>query len=690
MTDVPDPSGPGEASCVSQEVFRLAAGAKAPVRAISYEAEDAQVLDVYSLLGGRSRLVDPVLQGHSRLVCCYGRSEMGLQLLGDLFRAAASDMMSGAARQTSERLVRLGVSLLECRQQEDSATPSWTDEVAGRPIDPSTLDDNALVSTSQPLLQCFESVGERIRGKTGDAGESRHFAIELSAAHANEMGALAIVFLASPANVEAEATELLVQHAKSLRHIAGVVHRPRTGFGVKPASVASCSQDETMLLLLSPKANQSLASHVAAECLKMKDGAANPVSEMNQPKLSNLPLTVHKLYQPSGVIAWGCPDAQSPSPTCRNFCKASIPSPSPVAPATPRTTEGTILQRIAEAEGFDVDAWRREAQQNGRPFADQVSDLAQVVIQLQDLLRVVVGQVKLPSPAVASWTQSRRSADATINEAISPRVAVSSPFATPCHVHSMASTGNLVACSPRNPVASDLKQRAEASGSPLTRSCSANYPVGSLLSKGSIMSVLGEVQSPKAVMRDLSPSELRFLHGSPQPPPPPPGVQQHRSLVPRRTSPLQPAMMSVPSPGPAASPAQSHGISVSQDGHVLQSPRTAQCRERGAEGQRSPMPFPPQHKAVPHSARAAGGMGPGIVIVPGQTLRATTRGTESISNLRWEPSPVRVRFVAGAAQQVQLPATFAPHGGGQALPQQVAFRVGELRACPSMSPPKIA
>ena len=51
---------------------------------------------------------------------------------------------------------------------------------------------------------------------------------------------------------------------------------------------------------------------------------------------------------------------------------------------------------------------------------------------------------------------------------------------------------------------------AEASGSPLTRSCSANYPVGacgvreglqgvltpslpgSLLSKGSIMSVLGE------------------------------------------------------------------------------------------------------------------------------------------------------------------------------------------------------
>ncbi|CAJ1425787.1 unnamed protein product [Effrenium voratum] len=107
-----------EASCVSQEVFRLAAGAKAPVRAISYEAEDAQVLDVYSLLGGRSRLVDPVLQGHSRLVCCYGRSEMGLQLLGDLFRAAASDMMSGAARQTSERLVRLGVSLLECRQQD--------------------------------------------------------------------------------------------------------------------------------------------------------------------------------------------------------------------------------------------------------------------------------------------------------------------------------------------------------------------------------------------------------------------------------------------------------------------------------------------------------------------------------------------------------------------------------------------
>eukprot|EP00438_Fugacium_kawagutii_P010091 Skav203882 [mRNA] locus=scaffold1649:67598:69063:+ [translate_table: standard] len=111
------------ASDVCKELINLAADSGA-VRVLFCEAEDAQVFDVYSFLGSKSRLVDPVLQGNHALVC----PGLGLQLLGDLFRAAASDMMSGAGKLASERLLRLGVSFLECQREDIQGEKMRKDE----------------------------------------------------------------------------------------------------------------------------------------------------------------------------------------------------------------------------------------------------------------------------------------------------------------------------------------------------------------------------------------------------------------------------------------------------------------------------------------------------------------------------------------------------------------------------------
>ena len=72
-----------------------------------------------------------------------------------------------------------------------------------------------------------------------DVAGSQHFALELSAAHANEMGALTVLFLALPATavepLEAQSLDALYKFAASLRSVGDVVGKPRSGFGLKPA-----------------------------------------------------------------------------------------------------------------------------------------------------------------------------------------------------------------------------------------------------------------------------------------------------------------------------------------------------------------------------------------------------------------------------------------------------------------------
>lgn len=400
-------------------------------------------------------------------------------------------------------------------------------------------------------------------------------------------------------------------------------------------------------------------------------------------KLPIVPALVAYKMQPFGqdVIAWGGSDtadvsdaAGMPTAPAESTVAASVtstsqpvqqsqPSQSSYAPITPRVSI-SVWQKIAELDSFDVDAWCRDMQQHGRSSSDQIMELSKIVTQFQDLLRFLASQVLSPNhgntgPREAHGESLRESQDSMV----SPRL-IASPYATtpsrqvlPAHgTHSLASTGNLVALSPRNPT----DRRGESlSSSPLTRSCSANYPVGSVLQqKGGTWSGLREVQSPKTLTRDLSPAELRMLNASSQPLPP--GNLRHQCVQP--ASPWQSTLMSVPT----ALMAQLH---PGEEVHILRSPRTEQGRDRG-EGQRSPMPQPPQFaKAHPHSARAASG----IVFVPGQPVprpHPARNPTEmSGSKLRWEPSPYRVRFMSASQPQVQL----AP--GSTAVPRPLGPQV---------------
>jgi len=704
------------ASSVCKELINLAAADPRGVRVVSCE-----VSDVYSFLGSKSRLVDPVLHGDHATVCCVGSSALGLQLLVDVFRAAASDMMSGARKIASERLLRLGVSLLECH--EDSGL-SWKDAISEKAIDPFMLDDNAFVCTSQPLQQHLEVVEECIQRKAAAASSSSagspHFAFELSAAHANEMGALTVVFLPLPATavepLESQSLDSLWQYASTLRSVGEVFGKPRTGFGLQPAHHSR----NGLILMLMPKnigGEQSLASHLAAECAKLVEDAAMG-SEKEVRKMSVIPaLAAYKMQPPtSNVVGWGVLDGADLSEAAGSGATEAAqipstqqsqppqPSQSSYVPVTPRASI-SVWQKIAELDSFDVEAWCRDMQQHGRSSSDQITELSKIVTQFQDLLRFLASQVlpgnhgHHPGASSSFGSHSLRETNGEIlresrDSMVSPRLGAS-PYTTsarqvlPAHgTHTLASTGNLVALSPRNPT----ERRGESlSSSPLTRSCSANYPVGSVLpQKGNSWSGLREVQSPKTVTRDLSPAELRMLNATPQPQPHP-GVQGHAAQPS-----WQSTLMSVPS---TALLAQLQ--SAPQDGHIMRSPRTEQGRERG-DGQRSPLPRPPQFaKAHPHSARAAPS---GMIFAPGQPVPRPhpMRSAEMTGGLRWEPSPFRVRFMSASQPQVQLAPSSAgamgnsaPPGrlGAQVMPHShhvaVGHHVGDLRPSPVMSPAKI-
>jgi len=406
--------------------------------------------------------------------------------------------------------------------------------------------------------------------------------------------------------------------------VGDVVAKPRTGFGLKPAYPKSSNG---LILVLTPKkspGDQSLTSHLALECAKLAEDAMAVSDKELRHKLPIAPALVAYKMQSFGqdVIAWGGSDtadvsdaAGMPTVPAESTVAASVtgtsqpvqpsqpsqPSQSSYAPMTPRVSI-SVWQKIAELDSFDVDAWCRDMQQHGRSSSDQIIELSKIVSQFQDLLRFLASQV-LSNHGNTGPREAHGEPRESQDSMVSPRL-IASPYPTtpsrqvlPAHgTHSLASTGNLVALSPRNPT----DPRGESlSSSPLTRSCSANYPVGSVLpQKGGTWSGLREVQSPKTLTRDLSPAELRMLNASPQPLP---GNMRHQMQA---ASPWQ--ALSVPS----TLMAQLHP----QEGQILRSPRTEQGRDRG-EGQRSPMPQPPQFaKAHPHSARAASG----IVFVPGQ------------------------------------------------------------------------
>lgn len=177
------------------------------------------------------------------------------------------------------------------------------------------------------------------------------------------------------------------------------------------------------------------------------------------------------------VIAWGGSDtadvsdaAGMPTVPAESTVAASVtgtsqpvqpsqpsqPSQSSYAPMTPRVSI-SVWQKIAELDSFDVDAWCRDMQQHGRSSSDQIIELSKIVSQFQDLLRFLASQV-LSNHGNTGPREAHGEPRESQDSMVSPRL-IASPYPTtpsrqvlPAHgTHSLASTGNLVALSPRNP-----------------------------------------------------------------------------------------------------------------------------------------------------------------------------------------------------------------------------------------------
>ena len=229
--------------------------------------------------------------------------------------------------------------------------------------------------------------------------DSRHFVLELCAGHANEMGILTLAFLALPFvaseqlndTLEWQCIDSLYAHAATLRTVAMVLHKHRTGCGIRQPNP---KQNNAVLLLLTPKQHagkQSLASQMALECAKLRDDLSE--NKHHQQPATAPALSMFKLQSPEDVIS---PGGQLASETVTSERATPIPAPVPstIPPATPRLCPTPQLwQKVAEVDSFDVEAWCREAQQQGRSSSEQVSDLAKIVQQFQDLLRLLAAQM---------------------------------------------------------------------------------------------------------------------------------------------------------------------------------------------------------------------------------------------------------------------------------------------------------
>ena len=252
---------------------------------------------------------------------------------------------------------------------------------------------------------------------------SQHFVLELSAAHANEIGSLMIVLLAMPA-----ANVSLEKHAASLRSVGMLLEKRR---------MARALTGQSVLLLLTPKKGEdvSLASRIAVECSKQQwDG-----SEKENQKGHHLGAYKMHLAEP---ISWG--DFQDARPQ-----EAAQAAQVPVLTGTPRSSI-SLWQKIAEVDSFDAEAWCRE---HTGSAVDKVSELTKIVTDFQDLIRLLANQLSL-----------KRDKEVLASPRASP---LASRLRSPPGAHGvLASTGNLA--SPRYPTdwrcltCSDLIQYSRA------------------------------------------------------------------------------------------------------------------------------------------------------------------------------------------------------------------------------------
>ncbi|CAE8691545.1 unnamed protein product, partial [Polarella glacialis] len=196
--EVADATRVAEALEQEEPLSPIALSSLQRLREVSFQEEDAPEvvpLDaVYAGLGGHWVLVEPVLAGRRALLCCYGGGASRLQVLQEVVLRAAAEMIANAESMAAAKLFRLSVALLECSLQ-DFSQPTVVDLLRAQHVDISV---DRRTGVMQPLkVEGLANISDALARRSRMSAD-RHYIVQLVAEHANDVGALTLVFIASP------------------------------------------------------------------------------------------------------------------------------------------------------------------------------------------------------------------------------------------------------------------------------------------------------------------------------------------------------------------------------------------------------------------------------------------------------------------------------------------------------------
>lgn len=531
----------GDATRTAEALERNASLAQSGLQGVASELPEVIPPEaIYASLGGDSKLAELVLAGRKVVICCYGDAANCMQALQVLLNRSAEAMLKQAELIATERLLRLGISLVEF-SQEISGQPVWTDVVSEQSIDVSAISDHVLATSSRQLrTEVLTTIREVLarRGAIIDGQPSCHYLLELSASHANDSGVLLLQFISSPSGSDlpllAHSPDCVHEHVACLQYMSEVLRQPRAGFADWHEE---CT--ESSLLLFAPQAGapfgQSLFSQVYTECWKLREEQPAVLAEhgdffsrgqlpVNTPHMrastsSLIPYKLDSPHRQSDRISWGSvsPDnsydrlprgTQLPPPSQGTTSDTSLGVGSHFRPASAYRSESVplvspqIWQDISNIENFDVNAWWRSAQEHGKPPEEQVDELRDIVVNMQHAITFLLANVRGLTHSIPSgistdcgfdrlrWSDSQglpgslRLERPTAGRTGSPRLSNGRLGVGGARLHAFHSAHSSSQC---------LRLATPGSGSPrlpgteveppspLTRSRSAHLPSGSML-----------------------------------------------------------------------------------------------------------------------------------------------------------------------------------------------------------------
>lgn len=404
---------------------------------------------IYSHLGADKVFVDPALAGRRQLVCVYGRRSGRHRVLQKVVGRVARELICRAESCASVKLFSLRMTLLECGLFESEANVVH-DLLGQRIIDAAGISEESVTSIMRPLTaETLPSLTSLLASKPLSSSEcSGHYFLHIEAEHANDVGTISIVSVASlekmgkrldlatdvrqrgcfPSDSSGLAAQ---QHCASLRRLSGLIDT----FAHQHRGVGGGEDLSSLLLLLAPPncAPRSHLALIAAECFRLRDeremGASGddnrdevggrPPAQVQRPvPTSSRCFTERHCVLPSPpaseCLDWGSREC-SPAPSTSSSRSGSpIPhapgdahgrhgsgggggdnrqAPGPSSRWTPSASPRQLLRLLAGADTagvFDAEDWLRRVREEGKPPEEQVQDLLRVVLRMQQAHREVM------------------------------------------------------------------------------------------------------------------------------------------------------------------------------------------------------------------------------------------------------------------------------------------------------------